>query len=162
MSDVKQCGGIIARQEKLTSTAVFPHPAPHPFQSLIRMIGGRLSGNEAECKSINESVMQRGTRIYLWPKCSPSTPLRATSSALERCIWGAISKTLLACILATLGRVGFARGGKLLPFLFTASSWNPQNFHNQPVLPIERPMPNSRARFHGPRRPRRYEGGTRH
>jgi hypothetical protein len=31
----------------------------------------------------DETEMQRGTRIYLWPKFVPSTPLRATSSALS-------------------------------------------------------------------------------
>src|SRR5882672_2765181 len=60
--------------------------------------------------------MQRGTRIYLWPKFS-EYPVARHFVYLERSIWDAISKTLLACTVATPRRVGFARGGKLLPFV---------------------------------------------
>jgi hypothetical protein len=68
---------------------------PHPSVLSI-LIGGRLSESAAECASINEARFARGTRIYLWPKFSPSTPLRATSSALDGCIWRAIAKLLVS------------------------------------------------------------------
>ena len=116
----------------------FPNSAPYPFQSLIRMIGGRLSGNEAECTSINEPVMQRGTRIYLWPKFS-EYPVARHFVYRERSIWDAISKILLACTVATPGRVGFARGGKLLPFPFYRLNREPSEFP-QPTSPSDWPF----------------------
>ncbi len=147
--------GIIARQEKLTSTAVFPHPAPHP-SVLIKDDRGK-----AVRKRDGVYVDQRIGNA----KGHPDLPLAEVFSEYpvarhfvcpERSIWGAISKTLLACILATLGRVGFARGRKLLPFLFYRLKLEPSEFPQQPVLPIERPMPNGRARFLGPRRTKQY------
>jgi hypothetical protein len=140
--------------------AGFSHTPPRTLQSQLRMIGGRLSGNEAGVYVDRRTGNAKGHPDLPLAEVFSEYPVARHFVCPQRSIWGAISKTLLACILATLGRVGFARGGKLLPFLFTASSWNPQNFHNQQVLPIECPMPNSRARFHDPRRTKRYKGGT--
>ena len=44
----------------------------------------------------------------------PNAPLRATSSSTRRSMSDAISNILSTCIYRTPGRVGFARGGKLL------------------------------------------------
>ena len=54
----------------------------------------------------------------------------------KRSIWGAISKTLLAWTLVTPGRVGFARGRKLLPFLFYRLNREPSEFP-QPTGPSD-------------------------
>ena len=134
----------------------FPTPRPGPFSLNLRMIGGRLSGNEAECRRTG------------YAKGHPDLPLAEVFSeypvarhfvCAKRSIWGAISKTLLPYILVTLGRVGFARGRKLLPFLFYRLNRVPSEFP-QPTGPSHWVFDAKRSRSVSWSTERRYKSGV--
>jgi hypothetical protein len=130
--------------------AGFSHTPPRTLQSQLRMIGGRLSGNEAGVYVDRRTGNAKGHPDLPLAEVFSEYPVARPFVCPKRSTWGAISKTLLACTLVTPGRVGFARGRKLLPFLFYRLSREPSEFPQlNGSFRLGRSMPNGRLRFGG-------------
>jgi hypothetical protein len=79
------------------------HTPPRLLFRLYRDDRGKAVRRTTRNVRMDEPVMQRGTRIDLWPKFFRSAPLRATSSVAKCSIWCAIRKALPARTLGMFG-----------------------------------------------------------
>ena len=91
------------------------HSARFPVLGEDPVEGSRRTGRNAPLGTTKrQTELQRGIRKDLWPKYFPKCPVARHFVCYRRSMSDAISNILSTCIYRTRGRVGFARGGKLL------------------------------------------------